>query len=268
MGSAPEPEFRPIFSGALFLCKGKEWLAPTGLGADDRAFELVRNRTRTVELSIASDFAERGVTATLGVIEAAVSLPRDGAELDSALAAAVAGRTSDLADRPVAEIPSVAATRKAYKACGKDPSRYRPSAEALLRRVSQGKALYRINAVVDCNNLISLQTGLSIGAYDAAQLKPPVTLRIGQMEESYEGIGRGPINLAGLPLLADALGPFGSPTSDSERTMITERTERLLMVLFGFGAGEELAVAVETAKTALANHCSGQDITSRLCDQT
>ena len=174
---------------------------------------------------------------------------------EAALATALAAQVAALAGRPEApRPPAVAATRKAYQALGKDPARYRPAAEALRRRVAQGKGLPAVNNVVDVNNLLSLETGLSIGTYDAASLTPPLLLRPGQPGESYEGIGRGPLNLVGLPLLADEEGPFGSPTSDSWRSRVETGTRHVLMVLFGFAPAPVTAAQLARARELLAAH--------------
>ena len=131
-------------------------------------------------------------------------------------------------------VPQIAAMRSAYKALGKDPSRYRGSAEALLRRVLSGKELYQINSVVDINNLVSLESLNPAGTYDLEKITPPIELRIGAAGESYKGIGKDLINIESLPVFADAAGPFGSPTSDSERAMVTLQTRKVLMVVFSF----------------------------------
>ena len=138
----------------------------------------------------------------------------------------------------ISSIPSIAAMRRAYKTLGKDPSRYRGSAEALLRRVLSGKGLYNVNTVVEINNLISLESLLPAGSYDIGNVVPPITFRVGQPGETYKGIGKDEVNIENLPVFADAHGAFGSPTSDSERAMIRLETERVLMVIFSFaGAG-------------------------------
>jgi DNA/RNA-binding domain of Phe-tRNA-synthetase-like protein len=108
-------------------------------------------------------------------------------------------------------IPQIAAMRNAYKALGKDPSRYRGSAEALLRRVLSGKRLYQINSVVDINNLVSLESLNPAGTYDLEKITPPVELRIGAEGESYKGIGKDLINIESLPIFADAAGPLAVP---------------------------------------------------------
>jgi len=138
------------------------------------------------------------------------------------------------------ESPQILATRAAYKTLGKDPARYRGSAEALLRRVIAGKNLPRINAVVDIINLVSVESRLSIGLYDLAHVQGDIVFRAGRAGETYKGIGKYDLNLEGLPVFCDALGPHGSPTSDSERTMVTIETRNVLAVIISFGGEEGL----------------------------
>ncbi len=121
---------------------------------------------------------------------------------------------------------------------GNDPTRYRGSNEALVRRISQGKDLYRVNTVVDINNLLSLETLHSAGTFDLDRVQPPIIFRVGQPGEIYAGIGRGEIKIEGLPVFADQSGPFGSTTSDSERTMVRLDTTRILMVVISFLGAE------------------------------
>jgi DNA/RNA-binding domain of Phe-tRNA-synthetase-like protein len=161
--------------------------------------------------------------------------------------------------RAALESPEIQATRTAYKALGKDPARYRGSAEALLRRVIAGKGLPQINAVVDVINLISAESRLPIGLYDLAQVSGDVVFRAGRAGETYKGIGKYDLNLEGLPLFADATGPHGSPTSDSERTMVTERTKRVLAIIVGFGGTEGLEKWGQRMAGLLAKHAGGQD---------
>ena len=134
-----------------------------------------------------------------------------------------------------------------FLAWGIDPSKYRPSSEALLRRVVQGKGLYRVSNLVDIGNLGSIETGWPYGCYDRAKIRPPIGLRLGAAGESYEGIGKRVWHLAGRPVLVDAGGPFGSPISDSTRTMITENVRDVLAVIYAPanapGKGIEAALA-------------------------
>ena len=213
-----------------------------------------------LDIAISQDFAEAGVTVRLGCIQARVAIAKGGTALGKALKLQAELRVESLVERAVAEIPAVAAARQAYKSLGKDPSRYRVSSEALIRRLDQGKALYRINTVVDSNNLVSLYTGLSAGSYRIGALTAPLTFRKASAGETYEAIGRGPFNLENLPILADAQGPFGSPTSDSERSMITLDTRHVLLVIYGFGEAKGLARAVDFAADCLTSYCKAEEI--------
>ncbi len=132
----------------------------------------------------------------------------------------------------IARLEAVRLVREMFRGWGVDPLRYRPSSEALLRRVVQGKELYRISNVVDLNNLGSCETAWSYGSYDRGQVRSPVALRLGGAGESYEAIGKQIWSVEGRPILTDAAGPFGSPISDSTRTMVTEGSTEILTVVF------------------------------------
>lgn len=139
----------------------------------------------------------------------------------------------------------IQATRRAYKACGKDPSRYRPSSEALCRRILKDIPLYRIDTLVDLINLVSIATGYSIGGFDADKISgDTLVLGIGKAGEPYEGIGRGELNIEGLPVYRDDIGGIGTPTSDNERTKMDIETTRLLAIINSYGGGEGLKEAV------------------------
>jgi len=166
--------------------------------------------------------------------------------------------------RAVLESPVILATRAGYKALGKDPARYRGSAEALLRRITSGKPLPQINAVVDVINLVSVESRLSIGLYDVAHVEGDITFRAGHAGESYKGIGKYDLNLEDLPLFCDAAGPHGSPTSDSERTMVTAATENVLGIVISFGGSDPLAKACERMSALLAQYCGGEDILTEI----
>ena len=138
----------------------------------------------------------------------------------------------ELKDAALSDLTTVRAVRSIFHKTGVDPTRYRPSSEALLRRAVKGKGLYFINSVVDVVNYCSLKTLLPMGIFDADTLKAPIEFRPGRAGETYQGVGRDVLNLEGFPLLADAEGPFGSAVSDSVRTRVTEATTRLLWVTF------------------------------------
>ena len=146
---------------------------------------------------------------------------------------------AELTTETLKDISGIAATRRIYRACGKDPSRYRPASEALIRRVLQGKALYQIDTLVDLINLSSMAFGYSIGGFDADKfVGNTLTLGIGKEGEPYEGIGRGMINIHGLPVYRDEIGGVGTPTSDHERTKITIDTTHLLVLINGYDGNE------------------------------
>jgi len=163
----------------------------------------------------------------------------------------------ELTTESLKEIASIAATRRVYKACGKDPSRYRPASEALIRRILQGKGLYQLNTLVDLVNLASIAFGYSIGGFDADKFEgDTLTLGIGREGEPYEGIGRGMINIQGLPVYRDAKGGVGTPTSDNERTKISEQTSRLLVLINGYDGNEQrVRQNAEYIQDLLRKHC-------------
>ncbi len=185
------------------------------------------------------------------------------AELE-ALAADVHGR---YAMEMVNKRPAIAATRTAYKACGKEPNRYRPSSEALMRRMVKGLELYRTAAVIDLINLLSVACGHSIGGFDADRIDGDiVTLGIGREGEPYEAIGRGPLNIAGMPVWRDNTGGIGTPTSDNERTKLSPSTCRLLMIVNMYGDEMPVADIEALARRLLITYASAKNIQTRLLD--
>ena len=162
-----------------------------------------------------------------------------------------------LSTESLKEQPGIAATRRVYKACGKDPSRYRPASEQLIRRMLQGKELYQIDTLVDLINLASIAYGYSIGGFDADKfVGDTLTLGIGREGEPYEGIGRGMINIHGLPVYRDAQGGVGTPTSDNERTKIDLHTRHLLVLINGYdGNREKVAENAQYILDLLGKYC-------------
>lgn len=159
----------------------------------------------------------------------------------------------------VKDISAIAATRRVYKACGKDPSRYRPSSEALIRRMLQGKQLYQIDTLVDLINLASITYGYSIGGFDADKFDgDTLTLGVGREGEPYEGIGRGMLNIAGLPVYRDATGGVGTPTSDNERTKMTLGTRRLVALVNGYDGNEhDVQATAQLIIDLVTRFCNG-----------
>lgn len=158
--------------------------------------------------------------------------------------------------------PGIAATRLAYKAAGKDPSRYRPACEQLARRVLQDKPLYRVDTLVDAVNLASLFSGYSTAALDADKLPhPAIELDFGHAGEPYEGIGRGPLNIENLPVYRDRIGPFATPTSDSTRTMLSPETHRLLVLINGYdGNRRQLEETIQLTERLLTQFAQAREI--------
>lgn len=158
--------------------------------------------------------------------------------------------------------PGIRATRDAYKALGKEPNRYRPSAEALCRRVVKGMELYRINALVDLINLVSLLSGYSIGGFDADRIQGEVlSLGVGREGEPFEAIGRGELNIACMPVYRDSIGGIGTPTSDNERTKLGLFTRRLLMCVNVYGEEMPVADTVRMIVDSLERFADAKNIT-------
>ena len=143
------------------------------------------------------------------------------------------------------EIEQLAPARELYHSVGMDPTRLRPSSEALLRRVIKGKGLYRLDPVVDTGNLFSMSSGMPLGLYDLAFIEGEITLRMGVDGDGFEGIRKGRVNVEGRLCLADDRGPFGSPTSDSQRCAIRETTSTILFLLYAPASADKSRLSKE-----------------------
>ncbi len=169
----------------------------------------------------------------LGIVEAEnVQVRTDDPEVTKLLDEVCARKQKEFTVESLAEAEPVRAVRALFRGWGMDPSKYRPASEALLRRVVQGKGLYRVSNVVDAGNLTSIETGWPLGCYDLARIQEPIVFRHGTAGENYEGIGKKSWNLEGRPVLADPSGPFGSPISDSTRSMITDSAKNVMTVVY------------------------------------
>jgi DNA/RNA-binding domain of Phe-tRNA-synthetase-like protein len=162
------------------------------------------------------------------------------------------------------KIPAIKATRDAYKALGKDPNRYRPSAEALCRRILRDLPLYQINMLVDLINLISIRTGYSIGGFDADKIQGDLLLTAGTADDEFEGIGRGVLNIEGLPVYKDAVGGIGTPTSDHERTKLSLETNHLLMIINGYSGHDGVREAVDWSVELLQKYAGAISIETKI----
>jgi DNA/RNA-binding domain of Phe-tRNA-synthetase-like protein len=160
----------------------------------------------------------------LELYELEVTEPREDFELE--VARATQSAKSDGAG-------ATAPARALYKRFGIDPTRVRPSSEALLRRLKKGEPLPRVNSLVDVANALSVQLQVPVGLYDLDKVKgDELVVRLGAEGESYTGIGKEKVNVAARICVADAEGPCGNPSSDSARTMITTSTERAAWIYF------------------------------------
>lgn len=184
---------------------------------------------------------------------------------DPALDAEVDGYCAELRERygggKSSEVPGAADARTLYKALGLDPTKTRPSNEALLRRALKGQTLYRISSLVDALNLSSLREQLPFGLYDLDHIEPPVTLRKGAAGEGYEGIRKGEVHVEGRPVLVDARGPFGNPSADSARTMIRLETTRALVTCYGPAAcrTDRMEAILDRTRDTLTRFCGGTE---------
>ena len=215
-------------------------------------------QARTQGLNLTVEDALRGTLAlgqleaegaVLGTLPPAFEQERD--QITARLSARFAGK-------PTSDIPGVAETRALFHQLDLDPTKTRPSSEALLRRVLQGKGLPQVNAAVDVCNLCSLEDQIPLGLYDRDLVRGSVSVRVGREGEGYPGIRKQRVNLTGRLLLADDDGPFGAPTSDSLRTAVTATTHNLLLVMFCplERADSDLSVALERVADRLTRYCS------------
>jgi DNA/RNA-binding domain of Phe-tRNA-synthetase-like protein len=207
-----------------------------------------------IPISIDSELKKSVKDIYLGVVTARVKVNQFDSGLWDEIDRHVNSLDRDLTLERLSDVKEIKAAREAYRTLGKDPNRYRGSAEALFRRILQGKGLYKVNTVVDINNLISLEMRHPVGSYDLANIKPPVLFRVGWNGEAYKGIGKDVINIAGLPIFADSLGAFGSPTSDSERAMIRLQTTDLMMAVICFCGLDGLESALNMISARLQRY--------------
>ncbi|MEG0855938.1 MAG: phenylalanine--tRNA ligase beta subunit-related protein [Terrisporobacter sp.] len=184
---------------------------------------------------------------SIGSIEAQVVVREENEELWKIIDEKAKEIEVNVPVKQISTLKNISDSRSAYKAFGKDPSRYRLSSEALYRRVARGLGLYRVNNVVDINNLISLESAYSVGTYDLDKLSGDIHFTIADEGETYEGIGKGDLNIANLPVFYDDKGKFGSTTSDSVRAMITVEAKHILMNIISFNGDSELEKYMDEA---------------------
>lgn len=162
--------------------------------------------------------------------------------------------------------PGIAATRAAYKRFSKDPNRYRPSQEQMSRRILKQLGLYVVNNLADAGNLLSLKCGCSLGVFDRDKIEgTAITLGRGRHDEPYTGIGRGELNIENLPVIRDAAGGIGTPTSDNERTAVDTSTRRILITVNIYGDSDMADAEIDAeARRLLTRYCAASGIESRI----
>ena len=211
------------------------------------------------QISLSGELNRKVTDLQLSCIECDVKMMAVNKDLWNEIQQKLTQLSGTLKIEDISKIPAIAASRKAYKACGKDPSRYRLSAEALLRRIVNRGEIYQINNVVDLLNLVSITTDFSIGGYDSDKINGNIEFGIGNQNEPYTGIGRGELNIENMPVFRDEIGAFGTPTSDSDRTSVSLKTRRFLMIIIDFGGGE-LQQATELATALLKKYAGAYNI--------
>lgn len=219
-----------------------------------------------IQLEISREVKKVCPDIRLGIIQSVIEYQKENRFLWQEINKIISQTRKSLKKEEIVNLPLIQHTRQAYLAMGKEPARYRCSAEALLRRIARGKDLYRINNVVDIINSISLSSGFSIGCYDVNQLIAPLIFDIGKSDEIFHAIGRGSMNIENLPVLKDQIGPFGSPTSDSERSMITEKTTDILIVIFDFHGEDALGEALDRTSAFLEHYAGAGKIEKEIME--
>lgn len=217
-----------------------------------------------IEISISKKLREACPSLTLGCIQASIIVKAHEPQLWQEISETCKQLNDTMVSEDIAKLKAIKDARTAYRKLGQDPTRYRVSSEALLRRVIKEKGLYQINNIVDINNLISLQSYHPVCTYDLKKIAPPLSLTVGDAGEAYSGIGRGLISIEHIPVFEDAEGKFGSTTSDSERAMVTLDTEEILLCIVSFNNNDSMEQWVEKAKSLIIAYGSGKDIETRI----
>lgn len=209
--------------------------------------------------------SEKAPCLAVALIEADITNPPTDDSLWSEVERVTARIHDSYQMEMVNKRPAIAATRTAYKAFGKEPNRYRPSAEALMRRAVKGLELYRLTAMVDLINLASMITGHSIGAFDADKIEgDTLTLGVGRQDEPYEAIGRGQLNIAGLPVWRDDIGGVGTPTSDNDRTKITPETRHVVITVNVYHSDPSADQTAELIVGLMERYCGAKNIRTEI----
>ncbi|MBQ5775845.1 MAG: hypothetical protein IIW06_02420 [Bacteroidaceae bacterium] len=215
-----------------------------------------------MKVSISSLVSEACPGMQAGIIKASVINSETSDALWDELQAEAARIAATYATDTLSKRPAIAGTRQAYKTFGKDPARYRVSSEALCRRAIRGLDLYRINTLVDLINVVSMRSGYSIGGFDADRIEGDMTLGVGTADDLFYGIGRGQLNIEGMPVYRDNVGGVGTPTSDNERTKITMDTTHLLITINAYAPEMPLEECMQWTIELLNKYAQATDVES------
>ncbi|MGX4599366.1 B3/B4 domain-containing protein [Faecalimicrobium sp. JNUCC 81] len=217
-----------------------------------------------VEIKISDELKKKCPQVAIGCIEANVDVYDGCDKLWKLIDDKCSTIRESITQSDILKIKNIDASRKAYKSLGKDPSRYRLSSQSLVKRVVKGMELYKVNNIVDINNLISLKSFFSVGTYDLYKVSGVIYFNVGCNEERYDGIGRGSINIENLPVFEDEKGKFGSTTSDSVRAMTTKDTKHILMNIISFNGYEELNDYIEYGIKLLKKYSNATILDSKV----
>jgi len=216
-----------------------------------------------LEVNFESSVSDALGNIELAVLQANIVCSGSSPELRQLMDATIAEKSSTYNLQTIKLHPVISEGREAYRKTGADPSRYRLSAESLLRRIVKGRGFDSVNNAVDILNLISINSGYSISGFDVVNIKGDIKMGIGTEKEIYYGIGRGMLNIHKLPVLRDNLGAIGCPTSDSERTMIGHFTNEIVFIFYNFNPEIRCDIIIDECRIMLEKFCSAKNI--RIC---
>lgn len=210
---------------------------------------------KTANITIDSSLKAICEKASLGVLFYEAFVEKSGKELTSFFENTISALAGKYTLEDISRIPQIELTRSVYKALGKSPSEYRNASEAMLRRIVKQNGLYHINNIVEINNIISITSGYSVGSYDLDKISGDVIWKAADPDTHYEGIGKSSINIGRIPTLFDSEGPFGNPTSDSQRAMIQPGAHNIMSVIYSFDSAELLDRSIAEYKNILSEYC-------------
>ena len=211
-----------------------------------------------MQIKVDERWKEWAPNLQIGSLVAEVVVDESSEDLQATLNKMVKEIEESLTVPAIAKEAAIVAMRKTYRTVGKDPTKYRVSSEALLRRIGRGLGLYRVNNIVEINNYISMKSRCPVCAYDIGKIDGDIQFSVAPAGTVYEGIGRGELNIEFLPVFMDQRGAFGSLTSDSAQTCISKETTAILFTLISVHPHDELESWMAEAAELLNVHAQGQ----------